>query len=245
MTAYPYDSVEDPRPAAGLIVLQADETIEDDFRRLVPMDLRLLVSRIPSGVTVSSETLGAMEGAMTEAAALFPREHAFAAIGYACTSGAAQIGPENVAARVRDGAETAHVTDPMTALHAACQALGVRRLALLSPYVASVSATLRRVLADRGVDTPVFGSFDEAVERNVVRIAEASTAAAAEDLVRGQEVDALFLSCTNLKTLGIVRPLERKLGLPVLSSNLVLAWHLLRLSLGTAPALPRDLLSDA
>jgi maleate isomerase len=39
-------------------------------------------------------------------------------------------------------------------------------------------------------------------------------------------VDGLFLSCTNLRTLDVIAPLEEKLKMPVLSSNLVLAWHL-------------------
>ena len=77
----------------GLIVLQSDETIEVDFRRLLPAAAKLLVSRVPSGTEVTPETLGAMEGRLTEAASLFPRGLAFDALGYGCTSAAAQIGP--------------------------------------------------------------------------------------------------------------------------------------------------------
>ena len=40
----------DTRPCLGLIVLQVDETIEDDARRLfAPADARLHVTRVPSG----------------------------------------------------------------------------------------------------------------------------------------------------------------------------------------------------
>lgn len=35
-------------PRLGLVVLQSDETIEGDFRRLVPNGADLLVSRVPS-----------------------------------------------------------------------------------------------------------------------------------------------------------------------------------------------------
>ena len=40
------------------------------------------------------------------------------------------------------------------------------------------------------------------------------------------EAEAIFLSCTNLRTLDIIAPLESELGIPVLSSNQVLAWHM-------------------
>ena len=42
-------------------------------------------------------------------------------------------------------------------------------------------------------------------------------------------LDALFISCTNLRTLDVIEEIEQKTGMPVLSSNLVLAWHLLDL----------------
>jgi len=44
------------------------------------------------------------------------------------------------------------------------------------------------------------------------------------------EADVLFLSCTNLRTLEVLEALERDLGKPVASSNLVTMWHALRLA---------------
>jgi len=64
MTApFSYRLSEVRPPQIGLIILQADETIELDFRRLFPLDVELFVTRIPSGEEVTSETLAAMEGA--------------------------------------------------------------------------------------------------------------------------------------------------------------------------------------
>ncbi|MDB4085456.1 Asp/Glu racemase, partial [Amylibacter sp.] len=47
-----------------------------------------------------------------------------------------------------------------------------------------------------------------------------------------QDVDAIFLSCTNLNTLSVIKSIEEKIGKPVLSSNQVLAWHMSQLSNG-------------
>lgn len=248
MTPFPYALSEAASPRLGLVVLQADETLEMELRRLLPPDAVCLVSRVPSGLEVTPESLAAMEGDLTAAAALLPRGAPFDVLAYACTSGAANIGPQAVARRLLEGAPARAATDPVTALAAACAALGLRRLALLSPYIEAVSDDLRAALAERGVDVPVFGTFAEAEETRVARIDAASVDAAARMLAAraAEPVDALFLSCTNLRTLDLIAPLEAALGLPVLSSNLVLAWHLLTLSGGPAPAgVPGRLFAEA
>ena len=42
------------------------------------------------------------------------------------------------------------------------------------------------------------------------------------------DVEAIFVSCTNLKTFSILDHAEALTGKPVLSSNQVLAWSMLR-----------------
>ena len=101
MTVFPYELGARTSVQLGLIVLQADQTIEDEFRYLIPADMSLLVSRVPSGLDVTPETLTAMETHLEGSAGMFPRGLGFDAVGYACTSGAAQIGSDQVAARVK------------------------------------------------------------------------------------------------------------------------------------------------
>lgn len=217
------------RAALGLIVLQSDETIEHEFRRLLPGDgVSFYVSRIPSAPEVTRETLATMEGEMTGAASLLPPPVPFDVVGYGCTSGTSVIGTARVAELVSAGCTTKAVTEPVSALIAACRALGLKRLAFLSPYVAAVSDGLRGVLAQSGVETPVFGSFNEAEETRVARIDGKSLAAAARSLAGQGGVDGIFMSCTNLRTLDVISQIEVETGLPVLSSNQVLAWHMLR-----------------
>lgn len=237
MTRYSYTRAADGAAPLGMIVLQTDETLEGDLRAMIPADAPLYVSRVPSGAEVTPESLRAMGGHLTTAAALLPQAMDYAAIGYGCTSATAQIGAGKVAQLIGQGAQTAHVTDPLSALIAACRALNITSLAFLSPYTADVSDRLRTVLADAGIATPVFGSFDEANEASVVRISGPSITKAACDLVAQGSTQAVFLSCTNLRTLDVIEKIEAQTGLPCISSNSALGWHLGQLT-GTPVRIP-------
>ena len=229
MSLFSYTTVNIQPTRIGVIVLQSDETIERDLMAMRG-DADVFVSRVPSGQEVTAETLESMAGHIAASASLFPQTISFDAVGYGCTSGTAQIGVSKIERLVKFGMQTKTVSQPVSALVAACEHLGLKRIAFLSPYIESVSANLRQVLQDSGVETPTFGTFGEAEEFKVVRISGASVMEAATALVRDSQVDGIFLSCTNLRTLDLITPLEAALDMPVLSSNLVLAWHLAQLS---------------
>ena len=229
MSLFSYTAVSIEPTRIGIIVLQSDETIERDLMAMRG-DADVFVSRVPSGQEVTAETLESMAGHIAASASLFPQTISFDAVGYGCTSGTAQIGVSEIERLVKFGTQTKTVSQPVSALVAACEHLGLKRIAFLSPYIEGVSANLRQVLQDNGVETPAFGTFGEAEELKVVRISGASVMEAATALVRDSKVDGIFLSCTNLRTLDLIMPLEAALDMPVLSSNLVLAWHLAQLS---------------
>lgn len=224
------------RATIGLISLQSDETIEHDMRRIFPLDgVACYVTRVPSGTEVSKDTLAEMEGNLTGAARLFPRPARFDVVGFGCTSGTSVIGRDTVADMVKKGCKTRDVTDPLTALIAACRHLGIRRLAVLSPYVAEVNSALVSALGRAGIEVALLGTFNEEREEFAARIAPESIAKAAETLAKQGKFDAIFLSCTNLRTLDVIDGIEAATGLPVLSSNQVMGWHMLRLA-GVDPA---------
>lgn len=233
MTLRPY-SLTGPigsRAMLGLIVLQVDETVEQDFRRLFPSpEIGLYVTRIPSGAHLTADTIAAMEVDLPRAARLLPPSVSFDAVGYACTSGTTLIGPERVAELIRGAAATRHVADPLTAALEAFTALGIRRIAIVSPYIEEVSQPIVAAFERHGLSVTARAAFGEEVEARVARIDPASIRAAALEIGHRADVEAVFLSCTNLRTLDIIDDLEAALGKPVVSSNQALAWHLGRLS---------------
>lgn len=234
MTAFSHSPIPPSaeKPVIGMIVLQSDETLETDLRRSFTVDeCDILVARIASDTEVTMQTLSAMEGRLAQTASLFPVGLKLAAVGYGCTSATSVIGPQKVHELISAGCGCKVVTEPLTALLHACQSRNIGRIAFLSPYVESVSARLRGVLADGGVATPVFGSFNEAEEAKVARIDEKSLFDAAVELASAREAEAVFLSCTNLKTLDVLPRIEKATGKPAFSSNSVLIEHLRVLAL--------------
>ena len=49
--------------------------------------------------------------------------------------------------------------------------------------------------------------------------------------------EACFISCTAIRSAGLIAPLEAELGMPVLTSNQAMAWHATR-RLGLPDAVP-------
>ena len=237
MQTHPF-SLTDPIGTAatlGLIALRTDETIEQDFRRIFAgPDIAIYTTRVPSDPDVTPDTLRRMETSLPKAAGLLPPAARFDVVGYGCTSGTTMIGADRVAEMVRRGVSTQHVTDPLTAAIAALSTLGMRRVAIVSPYIAAVATPVSDAFARAGFEISGAVSFGEEVEERVARIDPASICAAAQSAARSTRPDAVFLSCTNLRTLDIIGPAEEALGIPVLSSNLALAWHMHRLAGGRA-----------
>lgn len=236
----PFTSDNGPgtRATLGLVVLQSDETIEGDFRAFLPSDgVALYHTRIPFAPTVTAETLARMEADLATSVALLPPTAPFDAIGYGCTSGSAVIGEARIAEIVQTVFPAAKVTNPLSAAKAALAALGAKRIALVTPYVPDVSEALRDRFAEAGIETTVLASFEQIEDAAVARITPASIADAIVATGKSAQCDAVFASCTSLRTGAIIGEAEQRLGLPVLSSNQALAWHMAHLAgLAQGPA---------
>jgi len=219
------------RAAIGLIVLASDQTVEYEFRRIFDLPgVALYQSRIYNDATITPETLKAMEGGMTEAASLILPGIPLDVVAYGCTSGAMTIGDDRVAELIHKVRPGVACTTPMKATLAALEALGARRIALLTPYLDEINQTMRGFIEARGVSVPVMGSFNEPNDNKVGRISPASIRAAVLELGRSELVDAVFVACTALRVVEIAAEIETELGKPVTSSNQAMAWHCLRLA---------------
>lgn len=213
----------------GLIVLSTDETLENEARRvLAGRDVSLVHARIAAETDVTPKALKLMEDRLPAVAELLPE--GLAAVGYACTSASTVIGPARVAELVGQNHPNVAVTDPISAVIMALNALKAKKIAFVSPYVKDVTEPMRELLGAAGFETVSELSFNLSEDRKVARIAEANTLDAIENVAKSGGCDAVFASCTNLRTFGILQEAERRAGCPVISSNQALIWHLLKLA---------------
>ena len=224
-------SNENSPPPMGLIVLQVDETIEGEFREAFRASKnQIFVTRIPSGLEVTAKTLSTMEDHISASAKLLPQSREFSVIGYGCTSASAIIGSEKISDLIKSGCSTREVTNPLLAATEYAKHLGVTKLALLSPYIEEVIAPLRKAFEIKGLSTETFGTFGEGQEEKVARISESSTIEAAITLGQDPSTEAVFISCTNLRTFNCLDKIANTIDKPVFSSNQSLAWHMKKLS---------------
>jgi maleate cis-trans isomerase len=102
--------------------------------------------------------------------------------------------------------------------------MGAERISVASPYGEWLNERLKEylkafgieVLALKGLGTQAHASFTP--EQNAELASEADRS----------DSQAIFISCSNFRTLEIIEPLERKLGKPVLTSNMCSLWKMLR-----------------
>ena len=231
----------DPGPDArlGLVVLSTDETLEDEARQILGQSVSLYHTRIECAPDVTPDNLRKMEARMTASAELLPQ--GLDAIGYGCTSASVLIGPDAVAHQMQQAQPDVPVTNPISAVLAALKALGADKIALVTPYEADVVAPMKAFLEDAGVSVVSELSFGERDDRRVARISEASTREAMDEAGRADGVEAVFASCTNLRSFGVIDAAEQHLSRPVVSPNSALLCHLPRLPGVTDPPGPGQL----
>jgi len=224
---YRPDIERDTLATYGVVVLKTDETLEREFRTLLPTSGCVIHhTRIESDAEVTPETLVRMEERIPGSVRLLPESASFDAIAFCCTSGATMIGPRRVAELIHSVCPAARVTDPLTAAMARLRANGARSIALLTPYIPSVTVAMATAFVDNGFEIGTSGSFYEERESAVVRIAQQSVLDAVRELAAERRVDAVFISCTNLPTVDILDQARQDTGIDVFSSNSALAWHL-------------------
>ena len=228
--AHTLDAGLGTRLRIGLIELATDQTSEHEFRRLFQLPgVEFYISRIWNDATITPESLAEMARDVASSARVLLPGLRLDVMGFTCTSGAMVIGEDKVFSLMRAERPAVPCTSPITAAMAGMTALGLKRIALLTPYVQSINDMMRGYIEARGVAVPVMGSFNNSNDDEVARISLESTRTAAIDLGKSKHVDGIFVSCTSIRTIDIIREVEEAIGKPMIASNPAQAWHLLRL----------------
>jgi maleate isomerase len=213
-------------PRLGLILLATDLTTERDVARLIrPEEAGVHATRVAYANPTTPATLRAMAPRLAEASGLLVPGVPLAAICYACTSASVVIGEDAVREAIgRDRPGTPVVT-PIGAVKMALAALGVRRIAVLTPYLPETTAPVVAHLAAAGLEVVRAQCLGLDDDREMARVDPEAIVAAAQT-ADAPEAEALFISCTALPAMGIVARIEGLLGKPVVTSNQACIWRL-------------------
>src|SRR5699024_5252063 len=98
------------------------------------------------------ETLAAMASGIGDAAATILPDVPLDVVCYGCTSGSVVIGEDRVFEEIRRGAPEAVPTSLITAVMAALDAVGAKKLSIATPYLDEVNDIERDYLIERGYD---------------------------------------------------------------------------------------------
>ena len=206
------------RGRIGLMVPTGNSVMEPEFNRLAPEGVSVHANR----VYLKNVTPEALEGMEAHAAAS-ARGLASIRIGvlaFGCTSGSfvGGKGYDEKLVRIMTEATGIPATTTTTAVLRALSLFGVSRIALATPYNDEVTGIEARFLTDHGFEV-TRAQGGGMVETADIQECEPQVAFERARQVDDNRAEAVFISCTGLRTIEIIERLEAELGKPVITSN--------------------------
>ena len=212
----------------GLIALSTDLSVERDFYMMKPSQaVEIFVNRVEFINPTTKANLMAMQPKITQAAEIILPSIKLDSIVYACTSASAVIGDETVRESVSKGKPGTPVVTPTTGAVSAFKQMGIDNIALLAPYIKSVSESLAEYFCKQGLNIKTLSYLGIEDDRDIGRLCQQSIIEAASKMIE-PNTTGIFLACTALQAVPIIEELELKLGIPVVSSNQAMFWQAIR-----------------
>ena len=220
-------------PASGLADME--------YYDLCPPGVSVHITRssMPDEGTVTLESMQEVAGGeqfnQIAADLATVRPHALV---WMCTSGSFSRGPawdKDLRAMLSENGRCP-ATTTSTALIEAIQVLGVKKVALVTPYEPRLSEKLIQYVEHFGVEVVNHVALGLTLDWDIGRLDPYTL----NDVVRRTdriEAEAVFVSDTGIVLSPIAEALERDLGKPVFSANMASMWHALQLA-GVKESLP-------
>jgi len=215
-------------PKIGLLALSTDLTIEKDFNSIchkLPLDI--FVNRIHNENPLTKENLLKMyEQIESITEKILPGEK-INTVAYACTSGTIAIGEDKVKEKIQLVKPGCHVTTPITSAIKAFNKMNVKKIVVFTPYPESINKTICEYFIKNNINVISFYTFNLDLDVDFARVDPKHLSEVLTNL-NLNEADALFVSCTALPALEIIDQVEKKINIPVFSSNQTLIWETIR-----------------
>ena len=148
-------------------------------------------------------------------------------VAYGCTSGTIASGYKSIYEKVNLAKPNTKVTTPITAAVNALKTLKINKLSIFTPYTDEINKSVVNYFKKENIEIDELSYFNISSDLDIGKIDPnyLFEVLSKKDLSLS---NALFVSCTALPVLSIIKDLENKLGKIVLSSNQTLIWDTLR-----------------
>ena len=209
---------------AGLMVPINNTTMERELLAWLPARSTCKTLKIPRGKgMLTKETLPEYRAQAVALAKEFA-DPLIDVVAYGCTAAGFISGPAGDASLQQDLAAVTgkNVVTTARSMVLALQELGVKNIALVTPYLDGVNTQLKAFLADGGISVKRFNSF-YAQSTDELGSIEAHQVARLARETMGDDCEAMFIGCSQLPTAEILGDLQREFGRPTLSSIQVTA----------------------
>ncbi len=216
--------IKNSNPRIGLIALATDFMIERDFINVIKdKDIDFFVNRIECYNPLTKENLIKMSEKVTEVTNnILPNEEIDCVV-YGCTSGTIAAGYDSIEKKVKAAKPKAKLTTPSSAAIKALNKFNVKNLAIFTPYSKKLNDEVTDYFSKEGFNITSNAYFDIAADYDIGKVDKDFLYETLSNMTV-DNADALFVSCTALPVLNIIDKLEKKLNIPVLSSNQALIW---------------------
>jgi maleate isomerase len=224
------------RARLGVLVASGNTIAEPELRAMLPIGVGLFVARLPLTGSSEPELLAMLDTLETGTKLLADAQPD--AIAFHCT--AVSTFAPHMAGEIRtrmNGVSTIPAFATADAILAALEALRATRVLLVTPYIEPVHQREIAWLTAMGFQVTGGGGMGIATNAEMARITPEAIGGRVMAEASGIVADVCFISCTAIRSAGLIAPLEAALGIPVITSNQVLAWHALRrLGIPDAPS---------
>lgn len=249
MSAFNQSADYGPRARVGVATPQANPTVEPEMRALIPEPIGVYATRLTHGAPRVEDRLWHYVTHIPEAIGSFGPMR-LAAFGFGCT-GSSYVAGQPLEDELTVAAQRECALPVITAAQAirlAIEKLGARRIALVSPYPEGLAEAGYRYWEQSGISVVARLRVDPAIDdtHRIYEFTSHDALGALRALLRddaARHAECVVASGTGMPTLRALRVFRAECPLPVLSSNLCLAWALTRHAAPElAPATPVGLL---
>lgn len=212
----------------GVVTPSSGDVAIADFHRWLHPDILVSSTPVilgpltPEGLMALSQQA---ETVMANFKAYNPVQLAF----FSCTSGSFIGGPgydARLCARLKAASGAGEAYTTTTAVLKGLCKLKAKKITIVTPYPPDINHVEKAYFEHEGFTVNNIDCIETSNPRDSLLISRITPDEIYRKAIEAihPKADTLFLSCTGLTVFEIVRDLEKRLGIPVLSSNLAAAW---------------------